>query len=115
MRSAMAARSFDRTKRELLLFEGFLKHLQHCLERLHANRAAPDRAEMLLAVSSRPISARKRNVDETFFAAGAGGAGEPGNADRDIGMAALERAFGHRQGDDLRHRVIMVEQAGLNP
>jgi hypothetical protein len=70
---------------------------------------------MLFAVKRTTVAASDGDVDEAFFIAGTGRACETRDAQRDVGFRALKCTFRHRAGNDLRHRVIMLEQAGLNP
>ena len=56
----------------------------------------------------------EREIDEPFFLAGACRPGEAGDADRDVGAAAIEGAFSHRPRDDFRDRVVLLENGRLD-
>src|SRR5690242_18492581 len=114
MRSAIS-RLLLRTKGELLLFERLLKHVEHGLEGLHANRTAADRSEMLFAVHGAPVAAGESHVDEAFLMAWASWTGETGDAQCDVRFRALQRALRHRTGDDLRDRFVVVSRVGAIP
>src|SRR5689334_651789 len=114
MRSAIERLPSWSAKRELRLFERLLQHAEHDLERFHPDGAAADRAEMLDLVGRVPAAARESHVDEALLMLLAGGAREARDADRDIGMAALQRTLGHGARDDLGDRLVEVEQARLD-
>src|SRR5215212_4048357 len=104
-----------RTKRELLLFERLLKHLQHCYEGFHPDDTTAERSEVLLAMNGISAAPRECEVNESLLALRPRGSREPGYAESDVGVRAFERTFGHGASDDLRHRLVVVEQAGLDP
>src|SRR5690349_17351503 len=69
---------------------------------------------MLLAVLRRAIAMGKRDVHKTFFMAGTGGSGKACDADRQVRLAALQRALGHRASDNFGHGFVLLEQLWLN-
>src|SRR5437588_10505600 len=69
---------------------------------------------MLFDMDGATLPPREREMDQPFFLVRSGRSGKAGDADRDGGFAALERAFGHGPRDNFRHRVIVLQQSGLD-
>src|SRR5437764_14556550 len=104
MRSAIPVLLVVGTKQELRLFERLLKHLQHHFQGFYPHRSSTRRSEMLDPMNRGLALASEREVDQAFFLARSGGSGETRHAQRDVGLRALKRAFGHRPGDDFGNR-----------
>src|SRR3954451_21876787 len=66
---------------------------------------------MLDAMDGRVVSPSQSDVDESFLTVRSRWPRKAGDADREVGLASLDRPLGHGSRNDVGNRVILIEQA----